>query len=222
MSNLLLSKKAQFNLPAKGALEPNDIDDPLAYYYHPLVGFLYRNRIRQALSLLDPPYQTVLEIGYGSGIMLPTLVSIAKQVSGIDIMSDPQKVAANLKKLGIYVSLTKGDIATTDYSPESFDLIVAISILEHIKDLDPLLNKIFFLLRPGGYFLVGMPRVDNLMKVIFSLIGFSDIQAHHITNYRQFLKASSGKFTIVKSARLPLWTPEFMSLYFNVLLRKSG
>ncbi|HDZ76717.1 MAG TPA: class I SAM-dependent methyltransferase [Candidatus Omnitrophica bacterium] len=222
MSNLLLSKKVRFDLPAKGALEPNDRDDPLAYYYHPLVGFLYRNRIKQALSLLSLPYQSVLEIGYGSGIMLSALASISRQVSGIDITSDPQRVKANLKKLGIDASLVKGDIVTADYLSESFDLIVAISMLEHIKDLDPLLNKIFSLLRPGGYFLVGMPRVDNLMKVIFSLIGFNNIAAHHVTNYGQFLKASSGKFTLVKSAKLPLWAPEFMSLYFNALLRKSG
>ncbi len=156
MLSLPLTRKVSFYLPAKGILEPNSADDPLPYYHHPCVGFLYRGRIKQALSLLTPPYGSILEIGYGSGILLPTLASFGKTISGIDIVSDPLRVTYNLKKIGIHASLTRGDICNAYYSSESFDLVVAISILEHIRNIKQVIDKVFYLLKPSGHFLVGI------------------------------------------------------------------
>jgi len=47
--------KHRFQLPKQGTFHPNGTDDPLPYYYKPLVGRLYCARIEQALALLTPP-----------------------------------------------------------------------------------------------------------------------------------------------------------------------
>ena len=36
----------RLDLPPRGVLKPNDADDPLPYYYHPWVGWLYRHRLQ--------------------------------------------------------------------------------------------------------------------------------------------------------------------------------
>ncbi|MFH1507981.1 MAG: class I SAM-dependent methyltransferase [Candidatus Omnitrophota bacterium] len=215
-----MKNKICFCLPPKGVLEPVDKDDPLGYYYRPIVGALYRNRIKQALALLEPPYRSVLEIGYGSGILLPTLNQLAENVYGVDIKSNPEKVAASLSGLGVRANLSRADILTVDYPKASFDLIIAISVFEHIIDLRPILSRLSGFLRQDGQLLVGMPRVDNLMKMIFTLIGFNNIEAHHVSDYKQLIKSSEGLFGLSKFAGMPCWAPKPMGLYFNMLFNK--
>lgn len=216
-----MKNNVYFDVPPKYALDQVDNDDPLRYYYQPLVGFFYRNRIERALSLLSPPYESVLEIGYGSGILLPTLSGLAENVYGVDIKSDPEKVAAKLKELGVHANLSQADIMTIDYPNDKFDLIVAISVFEHIRDLRMILDRLSGFLRRNGQLLVGMPRVDNFMKIVFPLIGFKNIQDHHITDYKQFIKASEGFFRLAKFSSMPFCSPVFPRLYFNMLFIKD-
>jgi 2-polyprenyl-3-methyl-5-hydroxy-6-metoxy-1,4-benzoquinol methylase len=214
--------KTHFYLPPRDALEPNGPDDPYYYYYHPIFGFLYRARIKQALSLLNQHYGEILELGYGSGIMIPALASIGNSVSGIDTVTDPVKAMRNLTKIGVNVSLVQGDLCDMRYQSETFDLVVAISILEHICDIEEVVKKVHNILRPGGHFLVGMPRVNDFMTVAFNAIGYRNIKAHHITNHKQFLRLSSSHFELARFARIPSWAPVFSGLYFNMLLSKRS
>lgn len=215
------SKVINFKLPAKGALRPNGPDDPLLLYYHPLVGYFYRKRVRQALSILTQQYDSILEIGYGSGILLPSLVSAGGVVSGIDQVSDPETVRIDLEKIGIAVCLKKGNIFAADYSSGSFDLIVAISIIEHIDDIAGLTKKVYALLRPGGHFLVGMPKVGGFMNVAFRIIGYKDMDSRHIVSYKRFLKTAEELFDLKCFTKIPSWAPSGLSLYFNMLFSKK-
>jgi hypothetical protein len=119
------------------------------------------------------------------------------------------------------VNLTKADILTVDYPPNCFDLIVVISVFEHILDLNPIINRLYGFLSQKGQLLVGMPRVDNFMKRVFPLIGFNNIEAHHVTNYKQLIKASEGLFCLQKFVSMPSGVPEFAGLYFNMLFSKA-
>ena len=42
----------RLEMPARGTLKPNDAHDPLPYYYHPWVGWLYRHSLQMGLDLL--------------------------------------------------------------------------------------------------------------------------------------------------------------------------
>jgi hypothetical protein len=72
-------------LPAKGVLQPNDAHDPVHYYYHPLLGWVYRHRLALGLALLPPGGRRVLEVGVGSGVLVPTLTSRYAEYTGIDL-----------------------------------------------------------------------------------------------------------------------------------------
>lgn len=221
MKGIQTPKKHLFLLPEEGIFQPNGPDDPLPYYYKPMVGALYRARIEQALSLLNPPYSDILEMGYGSGILLPSLHALGNSVSGIDLQSNPEEVNERLKKVGVTSTLIRGDVAGDYFEKESFDLIVAISIFEHILDLPPVFERLYQLLRPAGQLLVGMPRVDKLMEKAFSMIGFSNIQDHHVTDYNTCIAAAS-RFNLIRSAHVPSMLPTSCGLYFNMLFQKTG
>ncbi len=209
-----------FRLPPAGTFQANGPDDPLPYYYKPLTGSIYRARIEQALSLLSPPYGNILELGYGSGILLPSLCAMADSVAGIDLTSDPKQVQAALDAQGVQCHLVQGDVADDFFKEESFELIVAISIFEHISDLQPVLKRMHALLRPSGRLLVGMPRVDKLMAKAFSLIGFSNINDHHVTDYKTCIKTAAGSFNLLSLSHIPALMPLSAGLYFNMLFEK--
>jgi 2-polyprenyl-3-methyl-5-hydroxy-6-metoxy-1,4-benzoquinol methylase len=209
-------------LPAKGTLLPNDeITDPLKYYYHPIVGRLFRRRIEAGLSLLRPPYERVLEIGYGSGIVLPTLSQIGREVCGVDSTSDPDRTQALLKESGVRVQLFQGDICEWGFTGDQFDLVVAFSILEHIADPPRAMRRIAELLRPDGTLLIGVPRVDRLMAALFLLIGYRGIEGHHVTTYQDVLRCASPYFRLQRFSTFPGFLPRWASLYFNMVFVKS-
>ena len=85
-------------MPPKGTFQPNNADDPLPYYYKPFIGSIYRSRIEQGLNLLTPPYESILEMGYGSGLLLPSLSDMCNSLSGIDLNSNPKQVGKILLK----------------------------------------------------------------------------------------------------------------------------
>jgi 2-polyprenyl-3-methyl-5-hydroxy-6-metoxy-1,4-benzoquinol methylase len=216
-----LARKRRFVLPVQEVFQANNDDDPLPYYYKPIIGRIFRERIEQGLSLLQPPYGSILEIGFGSGLVLPSLCRLGEQVYGIDLNSDPAKVGEDLQKMGCNCHLYQGDISKSTFENEQFDLIVAFSVLEHIQDLDYLVQHVQRFLSPGGHFLVGMPRVDRFMSKAFEFVGFNEIDKHHVSDYAKCLGACSGAFSLHSRTRLPQYLPQWASLYNNMLFEKK-
>jgi SAM-dependent methyltransferase len=52
-------------------------------------------------------------------------------------------------------------IEDSPFAPESFDLVVMINVLDHVRDADLCMQTAIRLLRPGGYFLLGQDLSDE-------------------------------------------------------------
>jgi len=122
-------------LPPAGTLKPNDQHDPLPYYYRPLLGWLYRKRLRMGLDLLPAKASRILEVGVGSGILVPTLSSNFSHYTGIDLV-----LADGLDRLvapSCRAEFLQADLLRESDLPEgSFDAVVCLSVLEHIADAE--------------------------------------------------------------------------------------
>lgn len=213
--------KTRLIVPPRGALRRTGPEDPLHYYYWPLIGRFYRERLRQGLSLLSPPYGTIVEFGYGSGLLIPSLAGIGSEVIGIDRDSDPEEVGRALDSLGVSARLFRGDARHTGLPAGKADLVAAISILEHIPNPRPVLEEAARVLKPGGELLVGLPRVGKAMTRLFRCIGWDRAEACHVTAHPQVLAAAAGLFRLRLRARIPRRLPERFGLYYNFLFVKS-
>jgi SAM-dependent methyltransferase len=215
-----MGSEIRFHLPPPVSFTPTGLSDPLRYYYHPIIGKLYSARINLVLSLLPKKrFSRELEIGYGSGIVIPTIIdNLADTYYGVDMDSDPDQVQRNLANLGYRsnIHLLKDDIAQIDIG--SFDLIIAISVFEHISDIHGLVSILHRHLADDGLLLVGMPRVDRWMNALFRLMGFSGIEQLHTTPFNTFLTACLGKFKIVEQNHYPRLLPGNIALYYGCLL----
>ncbi len=217
---------ANFRLPPRGALEPNNAVDPFKFYYRPLVGRVFAARLDTGLGLIEGRFHRLLEIGYGSGLLMPTLQPLTDELYGADLEREPPRLRAALAQLGVHpTQLVQADVQKLPFDDGFFDGVVAFSILEHLKhdELQRALAEVARVLEPGGRFLVGCPAVHKAMNAAFAAIGFRGIEDHHFSSLPDVIDAAKPHFTVEKRAswpaamtRAPLgWAP-----YSSVLLNR--
>jgi len=202
----------KLSLPPAGTLKPNDQHDPLPYYYRPLIGWLYRKRLRMGLDLLPAGGSKVLEVGVGSGILVPTLSAQYPHYTGADLV-----LAEGLQRLvapSCQAEFTQADLLQAATLPEAhFDAVVCLSVLEHIADAERAAAALARTLVKGGTLVAGYPMVNPLMASLFRAIGFGNIEDHHVTAPATIDKALRRVLRRGKRKALPALAPVSLALY---------
>jgi 2-polyprenyl-3-methyl-5-hydroxy-6-metoxy-1,4-benzoquinol methylase len=203
-------------VPPRAHIARVDESDPLPYYYVPLVGRLFRARLTLALDLLGTRrYGRVLEAGYGSGILLPTLATIAGEVHAMDLHRRADLVRRMLALEGVRTPLQVGTVTALAYASETFDAVVCLSTLEHLHgpELSDALAEMRRVLRRDGVAIVGVPASGWAMDVLFRAIGFAEIGEHHVSRKDEIEAGLRRHFAVDGAARLPSFAPETAALY---------
>jgi SAM-dependent methyltransferase len=115
-----------------------------------------------------PNKAIVLDYGCGHGNYLidESRTKIAWAV-GIDINHEDTKKNLCLDE----IQITNGD--TIPYPDYSFDSVIALWVLEHVKDPENCLNEIYRVLKPGGEFFFATPNKYYILitiKRLFEII----------------------------------------------------
>jgi 2-polyprenyl-3-methyl-5-hydroxy-6-metoxy-1,4-benzoquinol methylase len=206
-----------FQLPPPGRLTPNNERDPLPYYYKPLTGWLYRHRLQMGLDLLPGPRsgQRILEVGVGSGILVPTLTARYAEYLGTDLV-----LARDLPALvtpGCQARFQQADLLANGgqqaLPPDHFDAIVCFSVLEHIADADGAARGLARALKPGGTLVTGYPMVSPLMTRAFAAIGYPNIDEDHVSPPVRIAAALRRVLRPLSRAAFPPATPTRLALY---------
>jgi SAM-dependent methyltransferase len=199
-------------LPAQGTLKPNNEHDPLPYYYHPLLGWLYRKRLQLGLCLVPEGGTTVLEIGVGSGILVPTLTARFPAYTGADLVL--AEGLAPLVAPGCQAQFVRADLlAEADLPAARFDVVVCLSVLEHVADSQRAAAALARTLVKGGTLVAGYPMVNSLMAGLFRAIGFRNIEAHHVASPSAIDQALRRVLRPVARGAFPPFAPVSMALY---------
>ncbi len=104
-------------------------------------------------ALRHPSYDhPILDLGCGDGIVTCFVLR------NVDFGLDPdQKVLAKAKQRGIYRELIARSAEDSGLPEASIGTVLSNSVLEHIPDLDRVLESVARLLRPGGRFIFTTP-----------------------------------------------------------------
>lgn len=196
-------------------------DDPLHYYYRPLTGRLYRARLALIGRLLRRgPYDSILDAGYGSGIFMPELARRANTIAGVDVHEQAEQVQEALTPFGVHADLHTASVVELPFTDRSFDAVVCVSVLEHLRELDEALAEFRRVLRVGGVAVLGFPVRNPVTDAFFRAFGY-DPREIHPSSHVDILAASrrADGFAYEQDARLPWFAPLPLAAYVGVRLR---
>jgi SAM-dependent methyltransferase len=141
---------------------------------NPLTRYLFRRRVEIAFGLLpDRSWDRALDAGTGAGFLLPTLAHMAREVDAVDLSPVLKYAQAMLDKRGVdNVRLQQADLLHLPFETGYFDLIICLSVIEHIPEPAVAFTEIARVLRPGGIAIVGYPLEHALLLFFEGLIRF--------------------------------------------------
>lgn len=144
-------------LPRDALLKTGAVDQA-HWNFRPLLGPVSRLRYSLLSRLLaSTKVPRLLEVGYGSGVLLPELADRCEELHGIDIHPHSTEVQTRLAAFGVAAHLAEGSAECLPYPPRSFDVVVAVSSLEFVLDQEAASTEIHRVLIRGGRLIVVTP-----------------------------------------------------------------
>lgn len=176
-----VKQRNQLKLPQKSDYPDNFkiLDKPgLSAEYHQLLEasasayfetkgparWLFMKRFKLALNYLRQigRVESILDAGTGIGFFLPTLSRQAEKITALDYAKYTLKYAKSMcqKRKIKNVEFIQGDLLNLKFSQRKFNVITALSVLEHIppEKLPTLMKNFKTILKPGGALVAGWPN----------------------------------------------------------------
>ncbi len=196
------------------------VDSPVYFAANPLVRSINWRKLDAAISLApaDSGFR-VLDFCCGNGVLLPTLSRrFGNAVAAFDFHT---KAASRLNRhLRLSVPLLCADGNRLPYKDGSFDMVFALSALEHFIRLDSALSEIRRVLRPGGYLVFLSPTENFFYRVGRRMMGYIKPEDHHHTS--SAVEESLSRFLQLDSARnWPFGAFSLFSMYRVARFRKE-
>lgn len=107
-------------------------------------------------ALGSRPFDSLLDLGTGTGRMLELLAPLASRAVGVDASADMLAVArANLDRAGVANAQVRlGDINHLPFQRNSFDVVTIHQVLHYLNEPERAIAEAARVLRPGGRLLV--------------------------------------------------------------------
>ena len=143
----------------------------------------------RTISKLIPKPESVLDIGCGDGTLLVNIST--EQKVGVDLNTP---YAERMKNAN--VMFVKADATHLPFKSETFDLIIASEVLEHLDDPNSCVRCVKEALKIRGHFLVSVPNDYMCVLGMLCLLRFKSIQrvlrGHKHHNMASKLRSSLG------------------------------
>ena len=188
----------EITIPKKEDLVKTGDSDPLNIYYIPIVKYPFVLRLKKVIQLLGKEkYDKLLEIGTGSGILIPELSRHCDSLFCIDIHNHLGDVKRYAKIKGINAKICYGNVLNLKFKPKSFDAIVCVSVLEHLIEVDKALDNLKRVLKDDGVLILGFPTKNIIGEKIIEWIA-PGTKDRHVSSSVKILKEIRKRFRIVK------------------------
>lgn len=123
-------------------------------------------RIERTLSLVLPkPGGAYLDVGCATGVVARLIGERmrASRIAGVDFVDHGSGLEFRVVDLD-------GD-PTLPFEDATFDAVSCLETLEHVHDTDRLVSELRRVLRPDGYAIVSVPRLDATVSILMLAAG---------------------------------------------------
>jgi SAM-dependent methyltransferase len=106
-------------------------------------------RLRRVTALPERP--RVLDVGAAAGSFVYACTQLGYPCDGVEPWSEARRASGALSaRLGVRLDVVEGSAERIPFPNESFDVVHASSVMEHVRDLDASLAEISRVLKRGG------------------------------------------------------------------------
>ncbi len=142
----------------------------------------------------------LLEVGSSTGQFLIDMRRRGWDVTGVEISA----YAAEYARENYALDVTTGTLESADLPSNHFDLVTLWDVFEHVLDPTSTLAEIRRILKPGGYFIAGVPNPACIEARIFGEYWVGWDRPRHInlftpTVFENYLVAAGLELEAIKS-----------------------
>jgi len=194
------------------------VSDPAKIYNSSniILKAIYLRRLKICFQLIKGNSQRTLELGTGSGILIPSLFKNSRQLIGLDI----HKRLLEVKNALIDAKITNFELIQASayqipVQDNVFDSIIAISLLEHLPKVERVVKEARRVIKKNGSFIVGVPIENRATKLrhLYLAKKYGTNANFHITSYQDIFSAVRKYFRIVNIKKLVPFMPIAASMY---------
>lgn len=121
--------------------------------------FVITKRTSQVLKYLSLQGKTLLDIGCGNGLYTIRFAEGARRTIGLDIADEPLNEARrNRAQLKGGAEFVRASAESLPFSDGTFEVVLAIEVLDHIENQDSILKEANRILNDSGYLVVYVPN----------------------------------------------------------------
>ncbi len=149
----------------------------------------YGERRTDVEPFIHESTRDVLEVGCGGG----STARMLHEDFGCRVTGDELNPAVAERAAPWLQRVIVGDVAAVEIPERSFDLVLALELVEHVPDAEQVLRKLARAVRPGGRLLLSVPNVGHYSVVRDLLAGRWDYLPVGIlcyTHYRFFCRTT--------------------------------
>jgi ubiquinone/menaquinone biosynthesis C-methylase UbiE len=160
-SGLELGGKASVSLYSKGYYES---EDSVMSVDRNIISERYR-RTLDRLQELKLEGKELLDVGCGCGEFIKLAESNGWECHGLDISPWAAQVASEQSGVSVFV----GTLAEAGYPSETFDVVTAWDVIEHIIEPQAFVAEVRRILKLGGMLVVRTPNQNSLFHLLAGL-----------------------------------------------------
>lgn len=139
-----------------------------------------RLRIRDRISRAE----VALDAGCGEGLFLDALGKYSTRFVGADISTQDLKFAHSRTRNQANSSLVRCDLKMLAFRDQTFDLVLCVGVLEHLRNPSLALGELCRVMRPGAVLVAELPWLLDLIYLHRGIL----------LRLRSFLKRSNLRF----------------------------
>ncbi len=161
--------------------------------------------------------ESLIDIGCGTGEFILQLKERFDRLVGIDASLHAIEFTAGRVGKDKSILLECGELNSFHFPTDYFNVCLCLDVLEHVRNLYPLVKEIYRILRPGGEIIVTVPNWFDIITT--RILRRRSFHVHTMTpwNWMGLLKRAGFKIRFYRAVDFPLLKSDFLARKIPIL-----